>query len=97
MPTFAKFDVVVWVKKTDGFPALREELIGLAVQEPDQAAEHQGLVELHWGFDIFAEAESVAAAFAMLRDRPEIVLLRISSLADVKESFTFKDTRHMGR
>jgi hypothetical protein len=29
-----KFDVILWVQKTDSFPALRKEIIILAGQEP---------------------------------------------------------------
>ena len=39
------------------------------------------MVDFHWGFETYAEADSLAAAIAMLRNRPEIVLLRLSNLA----------------
>ena len=58
-----KFDVVVWIMKTEAFPSLRCELIGLAAGELDESTEYEGMVDFHWGFDSFAEAESVAAAF----------------------------------
>ena len=29
-----KFEVVVWIKKTEGFAALRDEVLDLAVDEP---------------------------------------------------------------
>ena len=63
------FDVIVWVKKTDSFAALRDELIGLAADEPDESTEYEGMVDFHWRFDSFAEAESVAAAFTVLRQK----------------------------
>jgi len=94
MPLLPKFDVVVWIMKTNAFPALRDELIGLAADEPDESTEYEGMVDFHWGFDSFAEAESVAAAFTVLRQRPELVLLRLSNCDDPKASFTFKDERH---
>lgn len=90
-------DVSVWIKKTDAFPALRDELIGLAAIEPDESTEYEGMVEFHWRFDSVAEAESVAAALTVLRQRPEIVLLRLSNYDDPKASFTFKDERHVGQ
>ena len=74
MSLLPKFDVVVWIMKTDAFPALRDELIGLAADEPDESTEYEGMVDFHWRFDSFAEAESVAAAFTVLRQRPELVL-----------------------
>jgi hypothetical protein len=94
MSLLPKFDVVVWIMKTDAFPALRDELIGLAADEPDESTEYEGMVDFHWGFDSVAEAESVAAAFTVLRERPELVLLRLSNCDDPKASFTFKDERH---
>jgi len=40
MPTF---EVVVWIKKTDAFEALRDELIGFAFEEPDESTEDEGV------------------------------------------------------
>jgi hypothetical protein len=56
MSLLPKFDVVVWIMKTDAFPALRDELIGLAADEPDESTEYEGMVDFHWGFDSVAEA-----------------------------------------
>ncbi len=53
-------------RKTDAFPAFYEDLLGLAVYEPNETAEHQGVVELHWRFDELKEAESVAEALSAL-------------------------------
>jgi hypothetical protein len=89
------FDVVVWVKKTDDFPELRDALIGLAVAEPDESTDYEGMVGLHWGFETHVEAENVAAALVALRARPEIVLMRLSNLENPSASFTFKDARHV--
>ena len=95
MPILPKFDVIVWIKKTDAFSALRDELISLAVDEPDKSTDYEGMVDFHWGFDSFAEAESVAAALTALREKPELVLLRLSDRDDPRASITFKDDRHV--
>ncbi|WP_292530000.1 hypothetical protein [Methylocystis sp.] len=95
MSRLPPFDVVVWVKKTDDFLELRDALIGLAVTEPDESTDYQGMVDFHWGFETYAEADSLAAPFAMLRERPEIALLRLSNLENPSASFTFKDARHV--
>jgi hypothetical protein len=42
------FSVVVWLRKTDGFAALKGELLGAAVTEPYESTEYQGLVDFHW-------------------------------------------------
>ena len=42
-----KFDFVVWIMKTEAFPSLRCELIGLAAGEPDEATEYEGMVDFH--------------------------------------------------
>ena len=47
MSPLPKFDVVVWIMKTDAFRALRDELIGLAAGEPDEATEYEGMVDFH--------------------------------------------------
>jgi hypothetical protein len=97
MPPRPRFEVIVWVRKTEAFLGLRDELIGLAADEPDEGTEYEGMVDLHWRFDSFAKAETVAAALTVLRQRPELVLLRLSNCDDPQSSFTFKDARHGGR
>lgn len=87
------FDLEVWVKKTDAFAALRDELIGLAADAPDESTEDEGVVDFHWGFDSLKEAESVAGAMAILHERPELVFLRVFDLDDPMASITFKDER----
>ena len=42
-----KFDVIVWVRKTDSFPALRNELLRLAGNEPDESTSYEGMVDFH--------------------------------------------------
>lgn len=91
-----KFEVIVWVRKTGAFLALRDELIGLAADEPHEVSEHEGMVDFHWRFDSFAKAETVVAALTSLRQRAEFVLLRLSNCDDPQSSFTFKDARHVG-
>ena len=88
-----KFEVVVWLKKTESFPSLRDELIGLAVEEPFEETHYGGMADFHWRFDSLKEAESVAEAFSVLCQRPELVLLRLSNYDDLDASVTFKDER----
>ena len=39
-----KFDVIVWVRKTDSFPALHNELLRRAGNEPDESTSYEGMV-----------------------------------------------------
>ena len=87
------FDVIVWVRKTDAFPALRDELIGLAAEEPDEFGGDDEIVDFHWRFDNLKEAESVAEVLTALRQRPEVILLRLSNYDAPETSVTFKDER----
>ena len=57
MPTLAKFDVIVWIRETDAFPALRDELLALAGEEPDESTGYEGMVDFHWGFADLAERQ----------------------------------------
>jgi hypothetical protein len=90
-----KFELIVWVRKTGAFLALRDDLIGLTALEPDEACECEDIVDFHWRFDNFAKAETAAAALTALRQRAEVVLLRLSNRDDPQSSFTFKDERHV--
>jgi hypothetical protein len=93
MPTLAKFDVIVWIRETDAFPALRDELLALAGEEPDESTGYEGMVDFHWGFADLADAERLAAALGPLTSRPELVLLRLSNYDNLDASITFKDER----
>jgi hypothetical protein len=89
----AKFDVIVWIRETDSFPALRNELLRLAGDEPDESTGYEGMVDFHWGFAHLADAERMAAALSPLASRPEIVLLRLSNYDNLDASVTYKDER----
>ncbi len=58
----ANFDVIVWVRKTDTFRALREKLLRLSGDEPDESTTYEGMVDFHWGFAHLTDAENLAAA-----------------------------------
>ncbi len=88
-----KFEVVVWVKKTGSFPALRDELLDLAVDDPFESSGDEEMADFHWRFDTLKEAESVAEALSVLCQKPELVLLRLSNYDDLDASITFKDAR----
>jgi hypothetical protein len=88
-----KFDVIVWVRKTDTFPALRNELLRFAGNEPDESTGYQGMVDFHWGFAHLADAEHMATTLSPLTSRPEIVLLRLSNYDNLDASVTYKDER----
>ena len=89
----SKFDVIVWVRKTDTFPALRNELLRLAGNEPDKSTTYQGMVDLHWRFTHLVDAQRMAAALSPLTSRPEVVLLRLSNYDNLDASVTYKDER----
>jgi hypothetical protein len=89
----SKFDVIVWVRKTDSFPALRNELLRFAGNEPDESTGYEGMVDFHWGFAHLADAERMAAALSPFTSRPEVVLLRLSNYDNLDASVTYKDER----
>ena len=88
-----KFSVIVWVRKTDEFEAIRNDLVSLVGDEPFESTEYEGTVDLHWGFKEHAEAKQVAESLREISQKPEIVLLRVSSLDDAIASFSLKDER----
>jgi hypothetical protein len=91
--TPAKFEVIVWIRETDAFPVLRDELLRLAGDEPDESTGYQGMVDFHWGFSRLADAERMAAALTPLTSRPEVVLLRLANYDNLDASVTYKDER----
>jgi hypothetical protein len=93
MRTQPKFEVVVWIKKGEDFAKLRDEVLGLAVEEPFESTEYEGMLDFHWGFDCLADAESVAQALNALCHNPEFVLLRLMDWENLDNSVTFKDER----
>ena len=94
MRQLKKFAVVVWVRKTDAFKAVREQLVSIAEDEPDKSTEFEGMVDFHWGLDSHAEAERLANSLREISHKPEIVVLRLSCYDDIAASVTLKDDRH---
>src|SRR5260370_38479524 len=94
------FSVVVWLRKTDGFAALKGELLGAAVTEPYESTEYQGMVDFHWSAADLPEAKRLAEALKGVTRHQELVLLHIISRADGVDSISIKDgrrTRHRPR
>lgn len=87
------FDVIVWVRKTDSFSALRNELLRLSGNEPDESTSYESMVDFHWRFAHLADAESLAAALSRLTSRTDLVLLRLSNNDNLGASVTYKDER----
>ena len=92
MRQLKKFAVVVWVRKTDAFKAVREQLVSIAEDEPDESTEFEGMVDFHWGFDSHAEAERLANSLREISHKPEIVVFRLSCYDDVPEPFQLRRT-----
>jgi hypothetical protein len=89
-----KFTVVVWVRKTDNYLAIRAELLGLVADDPYDSTEYEGIVDFHWGFEHASQAEELANSLREVAKRPEIVVLRITG-DDANSSKTLKDERHV--
>ena len=90
-----KFALVVWIRKTDAFVGLHDELVGLVGDEPQESTSYEGMVDFHWGFSARDAAQRVAERLKLFSQKPEVVLLRLSSYVDNERSVTFKDERHV--
>jgi hypothetical protein len=42
------FSVVVWLRKTDKFVALKTEVLAATEAEPYESTEYLGMVDFHW-------------------------------------------------
>ena len=87
------FTVVVWVQKTDAYHTIRDRLLELAEADPYESTERHGMVDFHWGFDQESQADALANAFRELVERPEIVVLRVTSRDGPNPPKTIKDER----
>ena len=88
-----KSAVVVWIRKTDTFKAVKEQMASIAQNEPDESTEFDGMVDFHWRFDSYAKAERLAHSLRKISHKPEIVVLHLSCYDDVTASVTLKDER----
>ena len=93
MQQLKKSAVVVWVRKTDTFKAVKEQMASIAKDEPDESTEFDGMVDFHWRFDSYAKAERLAHSLRKISHKPEIVVLRLACYDDVTASVTLKDER----
>jgi hypothetical protein len=94
MPRVSDFSVVVWLRKTEKFAALKSEVLDAAGAEPYESTEYQGMVDFHWSVPNLADAERLAEALKPAAQHPELVLLRIMSQVDGVDSISIKDERY---
>lgn len=85
--------VIVWLKMSERFDALRSELLSIAPDEPDEINQYQGMADFHWGFDDLATALELADVFSHIAQDPGVVILHIMSRIDEVESISLKDER----
>jgi len=90
-----RFAVVVWVRKTASYPAIHDELLELAAEDPYESTEYQDIVDYHWGFDRMAQADRFASSLLKFAEKPEVVVLRIQRRDDGTPSTTLKDERRV--
>jgi hypothetical protein len=90
------FSVVVWLRKTDRFAALKSELLRAAVSDPYESTEYQGLIDFHWSATNLLEAKKLVEALKNAAEHPELVLLKIMSRVDGVDSVSIKDERRTG-
>ena len=93
MPRLPDFSVVVWLRKTGKFAALKSEVLDAAVAEPYESTEYQGMVDFQWNVVNFPDAERLAEALKTAARHPELVLLRIMSRVDGIDPISIKDER----
>jgi hypothetical protein len=87
------FSVVVWLRKTDRFAALKSELLRASVSEPYESTEYQGMVDFHWSATSLPKAKKLAEALKSVAEHPELVLLQIMSRVEGVDSISIKDER----
>jgi hypothetical protein len=87
------FSVVVWLRKTEKFAALKSEVLRASVSEPYESTEYQGMVDFHWNATNLSEAKKLAKALKSVAEHPELVLLQIMSRIDGVDSISIKDER----
>ena len=63
MPELKKSAVVVWVRKTDTFKAVKEQMASIAKDEPDEPTEFDGMVDFSLAVRFVREGRT-AGAFA---------------------------------
>ena len=80
MEKLKKSAVIVWVRKTEDFKAVKDQMASIAEDRPDESTEFDGMVDLHWRFDSYAEAERLANSLREISHRPEIVVLRPATM-----------------
>jgi hypothetical protein len=93
VPRLPDFSVVVWLRKTDKFAALKSDLLAAAKIEPYESTEYQGMVDFHWSTISLIEAKKLAEALKAVAQHSELVLLQIMSRVDGVESISIKDVR----
>lgn len=93
VPRLPDFSVVVWVRETDKFAALKSEVLAATETEPYESTHYQGMVDFHWNAATLPEAKRLAEGLKDAARHPELVLLRIMSRVDGVDSISIKDER----
>ena len=89
------FSVVVWLRDTEKFSALKSELLTAAEVEPYESTHYQGMVDFHWAAGSLPEAKRLAESLKHVARHRDLVLLQIMSRVDGIDSISIKDERRI--
>jgi hypothetical protein len=77
LPLLASLGIRLYARATN-YQAIRDELLELAVDDPYESTEYQGMVDFHWGFDRMSKADQLAGSLREFAEKPEVVVLRVT-------------------
>ena len=93
MPRLPDFSVVVWLRKTDKFAALKTEVLDARWPSPTSRQSIKAWSISIWSATNLLDAERLAEALKAAARHPELVLLHIMSRVDGVDSISIKDER----
>ena len=87
------YDVIVWLYFNKFGEKLEEEILSSIDIMPYESFEHDGVLDMHWGFDTWDEAVHFSLKLKRFINNPNLFFLKASNRKNIDASIVYKDER----
>jgi hypothetical protein len=87
------YDVIVWLYSNKFGEKLEEKILSSIDIMPYESFEHNGVLDMHWGFDTWDEAVHFSLKLKRFINNPNLFFLKASNRKNIDASIVYKDER----
>ncbi|MBW2251560.1 MAG: hypothetical protein JRF60_13245 [Deltaproteobacteria bacterium] len=94
MSILPDYDVIVWLHYNKFGEKIEKDILSSVGIEPYERYEHDGVLDMHWGFKTWDDAKSFSKKMEQFAKNPNVIFLKASNIKNSSTSIVYKDERY---